>query len=75
MLPIFLITAYAYLSLVVAYLGRRTRLGFFRSLMLSLIVTPVVAFLVLFFFFRANLTARESRQARGHRQATRGVVK
>jgi hypothetical protein len=75
MLPIFLIAAYAYLSLVVAYLGRRTRLGFFRSLMLSLIVTPVGAFLVLFFFFRANLTARESKPSRGHRQPPRGVAK
>jgi hypothetical protein len=49
MLSIYLITAYVYLALAVAYLGRRTRLGFFRSLMLSLIVTPVMAFLVLLF--------------------------
>jgi hypothetical protein len=62
MLSTFLITAYAYLVLVVAFLGRRTRLGFFRSLMLALIVTPVVAFLVLFFFFRARLSARETRR-------------
>jgi phosphate/sulfate permease len=68
MLPIFLITAYVYLALAVAYLGRRTRLGVFRSLMLSLIITPVMAFLVLFFFFRARLTVSEPKPSRWNRQ-------
>jgi phosphate/sulfate permease len=68
MLSTFLITAYVYLSLAVAYLGRRTRLGLLRSLMLSLIITPVVAFLVLFFFFRARVTVREPKPSRWHRQ-------
>ncbi|WP_293996527.1 hypothetical protein [Sphaerotilus sp.] len=70
MLSMYLITAYVYLALAVAYLGRRTRLGFFRSLMLSLIVTPVLAFLVLFFFFRARRLVREPKPkpSRWHRQ-------
>lgn len=51
-----LILVYVYAALVVATLGRRTRLGFWRSLMVSLVITPPVAMLVLFLFYEARMT-------------------
>ena len=53
MLLTLLILAYLYLAFFVAVLGRRTRLGFVRSLILALAVTPPLAALLLFFFFPA----------------------
>lgn len=41
---------YVILSLVVAYLGRRTRLGAVRSFMLSLLLTPLMVFIYLLLF-------------------------
>jgi hypothetical protein len=64
----FLISAYAYLALVVAILGRRTRLGFFRSLLLAIVVTPPLAALALFFFYPARQTVRVPKAARLHKQ-------
>ena len=54
---LYLIALYAYLCLVVAILGRRARLGFFRSFALSLIITPILAAIYIFFFSPARLAA------------------
>lgn len=50
------IALYAYLCLVVAILGRRSRLGFFRSFALSLFITPALAAIFIFLFSPARLT-------------------
>lgn len=55
---ILMIAAYAYLSLMVAFLGRRTNLGFLRSFALSLLITPALTLLLLFLFFEARTSER-----------------
>lgn len=59
-----LIAAYLYLSLVVAVLGRRTRLGFVRSLLLSIVITPLAAMLLLFLVFEARISPGRGAPAR-----------
>jgi hypothetical protein len=54
------ILIYAILCLVVGYLGRRTRLGFLRSFLLSFLLTPMVIFVYLLLF--ASLTGSEKDQ-------------
>lgn len=49
-----MIAVYVYASLVVAILGRRSRLGFWRSLALSLLVTPLLAAIAIFLFSPAR---------------------
>jgi hypothetical protein len=50
---------YLILCLMVAILGRKTRLGFFRSLLFSIMVTPVVIMLYLLIFTTLEAEARE----------------
>jgi hypothetical protein len=44
------ILIYGILCLIVGYLGRRTRLGFMRSALLSFLLTPMVIFVYLLLF-------------------------
>jgi len=64
-----LLAVYVYLALVVAVLGRRTRLGFWRSLGLGMVLTPVVALVVIFLGFEIRPTRRRLER----RAASRGV--
>lgn len=41
---------YVVLSLVVGYLGRKSRLGMMRSLLLSFLLTPLIIFIYLLLF-------------------------
>lgn len=41
---------YFVLCLMVAYMGRRTRVGFYRSLLFSIIMTPMVMMVYLLIF-------------------------
>jgi hypothetical protein len=41
---------YVVLCLVVGYLGRKSRLGMVRSLLLSLLLTPLIIFIYLLLF-------------------------
>lgn len=41
---------YFVLCLMVAYMGRRTRVGFYRSLLFSIIMTPMVMIVYLLIF-------------------------
>lgn len=52
-----LIALYIFFGLIVAFLGRKTELGLFKSLTMSLIITPPVALTVLFIFFPAKISA------------------
>jgi hypothetical protein len=54
-----IIFIYLILCLMVAILGRKTRLGFFRSLLFSIMVTPVVIMLYLLIFTTLEAEARE----------------
>jgi uncharacterized membrane protein len=54
---LYLIVLYVYLCLVVAIPGRRSRLGFFRSFALSLVITPVLAAIYIFLFSPARLAS------------------
>lgn len=48
---------YLVLCLVVSFLGRRTRLGWVRTLVVSFMLTPLVAFVYLLLF--ASLQAED----------------
>ena len=54
----FSIVAYLLLCLMVAWLGRRTRLGFFPGLLLSLMLTPLPTMLYLMIFSSAEERTR-----------------
>lgn len=41
------ITIYLLLCLLVAYRGRKTKIGYFGTLLLSILLTPVVVFIAL----------------------------
>ena len=57
---------YLSLCLMIGILGRRTRLGFFRGFLYSIIVTPVVIMLYLLLFATMNAEAQqETRKAGG----------
>lgn len=58
MTPI-IIFAYLTLCLMVAMLGRRTRLGFFRSLLYSVMLTPFLIMLYLLIFTTIETEARK----------------
>ncbi|OGA14921.1 MAG: hypothetical protein A3G25_06325 [Betaproteobacteria bacterium RIFCSPLOWO2_12_FULL_63_13] len=52
------IVSYLVLCLMVAILGRRTRLGFYRSLLFSIMVTPIVIMLYLLLFATVDAETR-----------------
>jgi hypothetical protein len=54
----FLIPIYLYLAILVAFLGRKTKLKFFKSLILSLILTPPIALIVIILFFPAKINLK-----------------
>lgn len=56
---------YVVLCLVVAYLGRKTRLGAMRSLLMSLLLTPLIMFVYLLLF--ASLEAEAKSDQSGTR--------
>ena len=58
-------TAIAYLTLcfLMGILGRRTRLGFFRSFLFSIMVTPIVIMLYLLMFGATEAGARARDEA------------
>lgn len=58
-------TAIAYLTLcfLMGILGRRTRLGFFRSFLFSIMVTPIVIMLYLLMFGATEAEARARDEA------------
>lgn len=58
MAPI-LIFAYMVLCFMVAILGRKTRLGFFRSFLFSIMLTPFLIMLYLLIFTTLESEARE----------------
>jgi hypothetical protein len=51
----FIIPIYLYLAIIVAFLGRKTKLKFFRSLVLSLFLTPPITLIILILFFPARI--------------------
>ena len=54
----FTIVAYLLLCVMVALLGRRSRLGFFRGLLFSVMLTPLVIMLYLLIFGSTEERAR-----------------
>ena len=56
---------YLCLCIMIGILGRRTRLGFFRSLLFSIIVTPVVIMLYLLLFAAVDAEAQEESKKGG----------
>jgi hypothetical protein len=51
----FIIPIYLYLAILVAFLGRKTKLKFFKSLVLSLIITPLLSLIILILFYPAKV--------------------
>ena len=51
--------AYLTLCLMTGILGRRTRLGFFRSFLFSIMLTPIVVMLYMLLFASMVAEARE----------------
>jgi hypothetical protein len=43
--------------LIVAFLGRKTELGFSKSFLTSVILTPILSFIIIFIFYPAKITA------------------
>lgn len=58
MTPI-IIVVYLILCFMVAILGRKTRLGFFRSFLFSLMLTPFLIMLYLLIFMTLESEARD----------------
>lgn len=58
------IVSYLVLCVMVAILGRRTRLGFYRSLLFSIMVTPVVIMLYLLVFATVDAEARAEEETK-----------
>ena len=58
------IVAYLVLCLMMGILGRRTRLGFFRSLLFSIMVTPLVIMLYLLLLATVDADARRKEEAK-----------
>jgi hypothetical protein len=56
---------YLCLCIMIGILGRRTRLGFFRSFLFSIIVTPVVILLYLLIFAAVDAEAKEESKKGG----------
>jgi hypothetical protein len=51
--------AYLILCLMTGILGRRTRLGFFRSFFFSIMLTPIIVMLYLLLFAAIDAETRE----------------
>jgi len=49
---------YVVLCLMVAYMGRRTRVGFYRTLLFSLMLTPMIVMVYLLIFEAADSERR-----------------
>lgn len=58
MIPIFS-SVYIILCFMVAILGRKTRLGFFRSFFFSVMLTPILIMLYLLIFITVESEARK----------------
>ena len=56
---------YLSLCLMIGILGRRTRLGFFRGFLYSIIVTPVVIMFYLLLFATMNAEAQQETRKGG----------
>jgi hypothetical protein len=56
---------YFTLSLMVAFMGRRTRLGFFRTFLFSILLTPMVIMVYLLIFVTIEAEEAEERQQQG----------
>lgn len=63
--------AYLALCLMIGILGRRTRLGFFRSFLFSIVVTPVVIMLYLLLFAAVEAEAQEETKKGGGEPGSR----
>ena len=63
MVPLSIVT-YLTLCLMVGILGRRTRLGFFRSFLFSIMVTPFVIMLYLLLFATVEAEARAEEETK-----------
>ncbi len=64
-MPPLTVIFYLCLCIMIGILGRRTRLGFFRSLLFSIIVTPVVIMLYLLLFAAVDAEAQEESKKGG----------
>ncbi|HEY0844893.1 MAG TPA: hypothetical protein VGE12_05970 [Noviherbaspirillum sp.] len=53
---------YMVLCLVVGYLGRKSKLGMMRSLLMSVLLTPLVMFIYLLLFASIENEPRSDRQ-------------
>jgi hypothetical protein len=51
------ISIYFFFCFIVAFLGKKTELGFLKSLTLATITTPVIAIVLIFIFFPAKISA------------------
>jgi hypothetical protein len=58
-MEILLFLGYVALCLLVAVLGRRTRIGYWGTVLVSLVITPFLSF-VLLFFFAPKIVSRSS---------------
>ena len=58
------VVAYLALCLMMGILGRRTRLGFFRSFLFSIMVTPLVILLYLLLFATVEAEARAKEETK-----------
>jgi hypothetical protein len=51
------IALYFFFCLIVAFLGRKTELGFFKSLILSFVLTPILSIIIIFIFYPVKISA------------------
>jgi hypothetical protein len=58
-MEILLFLGYLALCLLVASLGRRTRIGYWGTVLVGVIITPFLTFLLLF-FFAPRMVAKQS---------------
>lgn len=57
----FIIPIYLYFAIIVAFIGRKTELKFFRSLILSLFLTPPISLIIIILFFPAKIDLKNER--------------
>jgi len=51
------IVLYFFACLIVAFLGRKTELGFSKSFLTSAILTPILSFIIILIFYPVKITA------------------
>lgn len=51
------IALYFFFCLIVAFLGRKTELGYFKSLILSFVLTPILSIIIIFIFYPVKISA------------------